>query len=76
MVDASTFPNAKPSLKRTPRGATIDRNEERESASDSIRVNRESDSNETAESDLHAEKHFEQRTSTVPGIKIDRSEEP
>jgi hypothetical protein len=40
-------------------------------ASDSIRVKREFDSNVIDESDLQDEKHFEQRISTFLGIKID-----
>jgi hypothetical protein len=40
-------------------------------ASDSIRVNRESDSNETDESDSHDEKHPEQTISTFRGMTID-----
>jgi hypothetical protein len=42
---------------------------------DSIRVNWEGDSNESHESDLHDEKHFEQRISTFDGIIIDLSDE-
>jgi hypothetical protein len=41
----------------------------------SIRVNRESDSNEIDESDPQYEKHDEQRIPTVRGIMIDRSDE-
>jgi hypothetical protein len=37
------------------------REEQKENASDSMRVNSESVSNETDESDLQAEKHDEQR---------------
>jgi hypothetical protein len=40
-------------------------------ADDSIRVNRDSDSNEIDERDLQDEKHDEQRISTVRGIMID-----
>jgi hypothetical protein len=40
-------------------------------AFDSIRVNREFDSNEIDESDRQAEKHEEQRISTFRGIMID-----
>jgi hypothetical protein len=42
-----------------------------ENARDSIRVNREFDSNETDEMDSHPAKHFEQRISTFRGITID-----
>jgi hypothetical protein len=38
---------------------------------DSIRVNREFDPNEMDDSDLHDEKHDEQRISTLDGIIID-----
>jgi hypothetical protein len=57
------------------RGIKIDRSAELKNAFDSIRVNRESDSNETDSSDLHQKKHRKQRISTSRGIKIDRSEE-
>jgi hypothetical protein len=39
--------------------------------SDSLRVNCEFDSNEIDESDLHFEKHFDPRISTLLGIEID-----
>jgi hypothetical protein len=55
----------------TLRGIKIDSREEAENAPDSIRVNREFDSNETENSDLHEEKQDEQRISTVRGITID-----
>jgi hypothetical protein len=42
-----------------------------ENAFESIRVNRDSDSNEIDESDLQHEKHSEQRISTLRGIMID-----
>jgi hypothetical protein len=38
---------------------------------DSIRVNREFDSNEIDVSELHSEKHDKQRISTLHGITID-----
>jgi hypothetical protein len=44
---------------------------ENENTRDSIRDNREFDSNEADKSDLDQEKHPEQRISTVRGIKID-----
>jgi hypothetical protein len=40
-------------------------------ASDSIRVNRELDSNEIDESDAHPEKHNNPMISTLFGIRID-----
>jgi hypothetical protein len=42
-----------------------------ENADDSIRVNREFDSNVMDSSDLQQEKHFEHRISTLRGITID-----
>jgi hypothetical protein len=45
----------------TLRGITIDRSDEDENDSDSIRVNREWDSNEIDLSDLQLEKHDEPR---------------
>jgi hypothetical protein len=42
---------------------------------DSIRINRELDSNESLLSDWHLEKHDEPRISTLLGITIDRSDE-
>jgi hypothetical protein len=45
------------------RGITIDESDENENAFDSIRVNRESDSNVIDESDRQYEKHDEQRIS-------------
>jgi hypothetical protein len=44
---------AEPSITRTARGISIDSNDEDENTSDSIRVNRELDSNEIDEGDLH-----------------------
>jgi hypothetical protein len=57
------------------RGIKIDSSDEDENASDSIRVNREFDSNEIDESDLQSEKQFESRISTFLGIMIDSSDE-
>jgi hypothetical protein len=51
----------------------IARKDEHENASDSIRFNLQLFSNETHESDLQAEKHDAQRTSTCRGIVIDLS---
>jgi hypothetical protein len=53
------------------RGIKIDRSAESENAPDSIRDNRESDSNETDVSEGHPAKHFEQRIWQLRGIKID-----
>jgi hypothetical protein len=66
---------AEPSMNRTFRGIKIDWSDENENANDSIRVNREFDSNEIDESDWHHEKHDEQRISTLHGRKIDRSDD-
>jgi hypothetical protein len=66
-----TSANADPSINCTLRGIIIDRSDEYENVSDSIRVNLESDSNVIDESDLHLEKHDEQRSSTFRGIIID-----
>jgi hypothetical protein len=49
----------------------IDWSDEYENAFNSIRVNREFDSNEIDESDLQFEKQFDPRISTFLGIKID-----
>jgi hypothetical protein len=51
--------------------STLIGSEDPYNADDSIRVNRELDSNEIDESDLQFEKHNEQRISTFDGIKID-----
>jgi hypothetical protein len=40
-----------------------------------MRFNREFESNEMDESDLHNEKHNEPRTSTVFGLTIERSDD-
>jgi hypothetical protein len=52
-------------------GISIDRSDESENADDSIRFNREFDSNEIDESDGHQEKHDDARISTSHGISID-----
>jgi hypothetical protein len=57
------------------RGISIDRSDENANADDSIRFNREFDSNEIDESDLHPRKHDDPRISTFRGISIDRSDE-
>jgi hypothetical protein len=54
------------------RGISIDRSDEYENASDSIRINREFDSNEIDESDLQSQKHDDPRISTDNGMAIDR----
>jgi hypothetical protein len=46
-----------------------------ENADDSIRFNREFDSNVIDESDLQCEKHFNPRISTFLGIMIDSSDD-
>jgi hypothetical protein len=69
------FENAEPSTNSTSRGILIDLREQLQNASDSICFNRESCSNEIDESDLHDEKHDEQRISTERGIVIDLREE-
>jgi hypothetical protein len=63
--------NAEPSMKSTFRGISIEWSDEYANANDSIRANREFDSNESNKSDLHDE----QRISTLDGIKIDWSDE-
>jgi hypothetical protein len=57
-------------------GIKIDLSDEFMNTPDSIRVNREGNSNEIDENDLQNEKQFEQRISTLHGIKIDGSDEP
>jgi hypothetical protein len=52
-------------------GSRIDSSDEYANAPDSIRVNREFDSNMFDESDLHRDKHFDPRISTFFGITID-----
>jgi hypothetical protein len=49
--------------------------DEHENASDSIRVNREFDSNEIDESDSHRSKHDDPKISTFRGISIDSSDD-
>jgi hypothetical protein len=70
-----TEANADPSINCTLRGITIDSSDDSENALDSIRVNLESDSNVIDESDLHFEKHDEQRSSTFRGRTIDSSDD-
>jgi hypothetical protein len=65
------FENAKPSIKSTSRGIIIDLRAESRNASDSMRVSRESFSNEIDESDSQFAKHDEQRDSAFRGIVID-----
>jgi hypothetical protein len=54
---------------------SIDRSDELENASDSIRVNREFDSTEIDENDRQYEKHDDPRISPFRGLSIDRSDE-
>jgi hypothetical protein len=49
----------------------IDGSDDDENTHDSIRLNRDSDSNEIDESEEQYEKHDEQRISTFRGITID-----
>jgi hypothetical protein len=56
-------------------GIKIDWSDDSENANDSIRVNREFDSNEIDESDSQDEKHFDPKISTLLGIKIDSSDD-
>jgi hypothetical protein len=51
-------------MNATLRGITIDFNEDDENARDSMRFNREFDSNEINEKDSHEQKHFDPRIST------------
>jgi hypothetical protein len=53
------------------RGIMIDLHDDDENAENSIRVNREFDSNVIDKSDLQNEKHFGPRISTFFGIRID-----
>jgi hypothetical protein len=57
------------------RGITIDRSEESENASDSIRINRDSTSNETDSREKHDQNEPEQRISRLRGRMIDGREE-
>jgi hypothetical protein len=63
--------NAEPSMNWIFRRITIDSSDEYENASDSIRINREFDSNVIDKSELQYEKHFDPRISTLSGISID-----
>jgi hypothetical protein len=58
------FENAEPWIKSTSRGIIIDLSTENENASDSMRFNRKSFSNEIDESDQQFAKHDKQKTST------------
>jgi hypothetical protein len=71
----SRFENAEPSMNVTFRGITIDCNDDPQNASDSMRFNCDSDSNEIDESDLHSEKHDIPSTSTFRGMTIDCNED-
>jgi hypothetical protein len=63
--------NAEPSMNRTFRGSLIDLSDDHRNANDSIRINRESDSNEIDKSRRQQEKHPDSRISTLRGILID-----
>jgi hypothetical protein len=54
----------------TQRGITIDGRDEKENGEDSIRVNREFDSDEIDENDSHDVKQHESRISISPDISI------
>jgi hypothetical protein len=77
MIDERNSQNAKQLEPRisTLLGIKIDWINEYEHAFDSIRVNREFDSNVINESDLQGKKQFEPRISTFFGIKIDWSDD-
>jgi hypothetical protein len=66
--------NAEPSIDVTVRGIKIDVSDDDENTFDSIRRNRELDSNDIDESDSQDEKHDEPRISIFRGIKIDDDE--
>jgi hypothetical protein len=68
IVDNVTPMKAERSINWTVCGIMIDWSDDSENASDSIRVNREFDSNEIDESDLQGEKQCEPRISTFLGI--------
>jgi hypothetical protein len=67
--------NTESSMNWTFRGITIDWSDDHKKASDSIRVNREFDSNVIDESELQYEKHSDPRSSTWRGIHMDWSDE-
>jgi hypothetical protein len=73
--DNLTEQKAESSMNWILRGITSDWSDENKNTDDSIRVNRECDSNKTDESDSQCEKQFEQRISTLHGITIDWSDE-
>jgi hypothetical protein len=58
------------SMNSTFREITIDLSNEHENADDSIRINREFDSNEMVERELHRAKQDERKISTLRGIRI------
>jgi predicted molibdopterin-dependent oxidoreductase YjgC len=70
-IEIEMFKNVQPSIKSTSRGIVIDSRSENENAFDLMRLSRELFSNEIDESDLHCEKHDEQRISAFRGIVID-----
>jgi hypothetical protein len=74
-LDKFVWRKAEPSIEQTLDGITIDSMDEHKNTPDSIRVNREFDSNEIDESDPQYQKHDEPRISTPRGIEIDRSDE-
>jgi hypothetical protein len=56
-------------------GISIDSSDDYQNADDSMRINREFDSNEIDKSILQYEKHDDPRISTFRGISIDSSDE-
>jgi hypothetical protein len=67
--DKFTQRKAEPLMNRTLRGIKIDWSDDLSNADDSIRVNREFDSNEIDKSDSQWKKHDEQRFSRLRGTK-------
>jgi hypothetical protein len=63
--------NAEASMTQTVRGITIGFSDGNENASDSIRVNRECDSNKTNRSESCDENHHDPRLSTLRAITIE-----
>jgi hypothetical protein len=57
-------------MNRTFRGISIDRSDDPSNAFDSIRTNREFDSNESDESDSHSRKEDDPRVSTLRGFQL------
>jgi hypothetical protein len=62
-------------MNRTVRGISMNLSDEPENAEDSIRINREFDSNEIYENNLQDEKHDDPIISIFRGISINLSDE-